>query len=84
MDDLVSFGEELFTYVRIYGSPIAPHVLPLYVPSKLLAREVSYQTVGNGLTKSLKEAKKSISPSFPICCGLVLEMIEPCKAERTP
>jgi len=35
-----------------------------------LAREVAYQTVGNGLTKYLKEAKKSVWPPFPIHCGV--------------
>jgi len=37
------FAEELFTYTRVYGSIIDPHVLPLYVPDKLLAREIAYQ-----------------------------------------
>lgn len=31
------FGEELFTYVKVFGSLASPHVLPLYVPHKLLA-----------------------------------------------
>jgi len=31
------FGEELFTYVRVFGSTASPHVLPLYIPDKLLA-----------------------------------------------
>ena len=31
------FGEEKFTYIRIFGSITDPHVLPLYVPDKLLA-----------------------------------------------
>ena len=54
------FGEELFTYVIFYGSISKPHVLPLYVLDKLLAREIAYETVGHGLTKALKEAKKSV------------------------
>jgi len=41
LDDLTTigkwFGEELFTYVRIYGSLDATHVLPRYVLDKLLA-----------------------------------------------
>lgn len=32
------FGEELFTYVRVFGSIAPPHVLPLYIPDKLLWR----------------------------------------------
>jgi len=42
------FGEELFTYVRVFGSVASPHILPLYVPDKLLAREVAYQTCREG------------------------------------
>ena len=47
-----------------------PRVLPLYLRDKLLVREVAYQTVGNGLTRFLKEAKKALWPSFPISCGV--------------
>ena len=55
------FGEELFTYVRVFGSFASPHILPLYVPDKLIAREISYQTCGEGgLTKELKDKKKAI------------------------
>ena len=53
--------------LRNFGTP---HVLPLYVPDKLLAREISYQTLVDGLTKTLKEAKKSLCLSFPIQCGV--------------
>ncbi len=27
------FGEELFTYIRVFGRIPSPHVLPLYVPT---------------------------------------------------
>ena len=55
------FGEELFTYVRVFGSLASPHVLHLYVPDKLMAREISYQTCGEGgLTKDMKEKKNAI------------------------
>ena len=36
------FGEEWFTYIRVFGSTVPPHVLPLYIPYKLLAREIAY------------------------------------------
>ena len=59
-----------FTYVRVFGSSAPPHVLPLYIPDKLLAREIAYQTCGEGgLTKELKDKKKAIWPQFPIACG---------------
>jgi len=41
----------------------------LYVSNKLLAREIAYQTVGKGLTKTLKGNKKSLWPPFTIQCG---------------
>jgi len=64
------FGEKLFTYVRVFGSTASPHVLPLYIPDKLLAREITYQTYGEGgLTKDLKDKKKAIWPQFHVACG---------------
>ena len=45
------FGEENFTYIRIFGSIFEPHVLPLYVPDKLLAQEISYQLTERGMSK---------------------------------
>ena len=44
----------------------------------MLAKEVAYQTVGNGLTKVLKDAKKSVGPCFPISYGTyVLDNFNP-------
>ena len=43
------FGEEKFTYVRVFGSHAKPHVLPLYAPDKLLAREIAYQLTSEGV-----------------------------------
>jgi len=64
------FGEEWFTYIRVFGSTVPPHVLPLYIPDKLLAREIAYQTYSEGsLTKDLKDKKKAIWPQFPVACG---------------
>lgn len=63
------FIEEWFTYIRVSGSIVDPHVIPLYVSNKLLSREISYQTMGKGLTKVLKDGKKSLWPTFPIKCS---------------
>ena len=64
------FGEEWFTYIRVFGSTVPSHVLPLYIPDKLLAREIAYQTCSEGgLTKDLKNKKKAIWPPFPVTCG---------------
>jgi len=62
----ISFGEETFTYIRVFGSIASPHVLPYYVPNKLMAREISYQIASDGwLRKGLKKEKKAIWPTFP-------------------
>ena len=42
------FGEELFTYNRVFGNISSPHVLPFYIPKKLMAREIAYQTCDVG------------------------------------
>ena len=52
------FGEEKFTLIRIFGSQAKPHILPLYIPDKLLAREISYQIISDGVTQTLKKNKK--------------------------
>jgi hypothetical protein len=64
------FGEEHFTYIRVFGSKARPHVLPLYIPDKLLAREISYQIMSEGVTQTLKEEKKRGWPSFPLRIGV--------------
>lgn len=65
-----SFEEEKFTYVRVFGSDDRPHVLPLYISDKLLAREIAYQLTSAGVTKTLKNSKKQIWPPFPLRCGI--------------
>ena len=51
------FGEEKFTYIRLFGSNTKPHVLPLYVADKLLARELANQITVDGTSKTLKNSK---------------------------
>ena len=63
------FAEESFTYVRVFGSYDSPHVLPYYVPNKLLTTKISYQLVVNGISKQLKDAKKVVWPNFPLQHG---------------
>lgn len=64
------FGEELFTYILVFGSLSNPHFLPLYVPYKLLAWEIRYKTVGNGISRVLKEFNKKVCHVFPLHCGM--------------
>lgn len=64
------FGEEKFTYIRLFGSLTKPHVLPLYVPDKLLARELAYQITIEGTSKTLRNSKKQVWPIFPLRCSV--------------
>jgi len=64
------FGEETFIYIRFFGSIASLHVLPYYLPDKLMEREIAYQITGEGgLSRVLKEQKKAIWPTFPLQCG---------------
>ena len=80
------FGEEWFTYIRVFGSTVPPHVLPLYIPDKLLAREIAYQTCSEGgLTKYLKD-KKTAAMQASILIDCVNENLHRANliAETTP
>ena len=46
-----------------------PHVLPLYILDKLLAREIAYQITETGMSRNLKESKKQMWPSFRLRSG---------------
>ena len=49
MDHLIVgkyFFVEWFTYIRVFGSTMDLHFLPLYVFDKPLAREIAHETVG--------------------------------------
>jgi hypothetical protein len=39
------YFEENHTYLRIYGAIIPPHLLLVYVPDKLVIREIFYHTI---------------------------------------
>jgi len=52
------FIEELFTYVRVYGSLAHPHVLPLFIPYKILRIEIAYQIVRFDISKILKDSNR--------------------------
>lgn len=42
----------------------------MYIPDKLLAREIAYQITSEGVTQTLKKNKKQVWPSFPLKCGI--------------
>jgi hypothetical protein len=50
--------EEKSTYLRIFGAIGAPHLLPAYVPDRLVLGEICYQTILQGFNASLVKDKK--------------------------
>jgi len=54
----------------VFGITIRPHVIPLYIPDKLLARELAYQITTVGTSKTLRTSKKHLWPIFPLRCGV--------------
>jgi len=40
------------------------------VPDKLLARELAYQITTEGTSKTIRNSKKQVWPSFPLRCGV--------------
>ena len=64
------FGEDKFTYIRVFDNLARPHVLPLYIPDKLVAIELAYQITSAGETKTLRTSKKQVWPPFPLRCGV--------------
>jgi hypothetical protein len=62
--------EESFSYIRVFGCYISPHALPIFLPNRLVCREVAHQTVSGGITKELKATHKRVWPTFPIQVGV--------------
>jgi hypothetical protein len=61
--------EEQFSYIRVFGCSVPPYALPLFLPDRLVCREVSRQTVLGGINKELKGVQKKVWPSFPLHIG---------------
>ena len=59
---------ESFTYIRVYGRNIA-HMLPKFVPDRLVLEEISFQTVTEGIYKKCATPKRKVWPRFPITLG---------------
>jgi hypothetical protein len=60
------YMNKYYTYVRRHGATWLPHFFPKYVPNKLLAKEVTYQTVNKGVVAYLSKKIKIYWPNFPI------------------
>jgi hypothetical protein len=54
------------TYIWIYGAIKPTHLLPRFIPDKIVLREVSYQTIIHGVRGMLYRLEKSIWTPLPI------------------
>lgn len=64
------FEEELFTYIKVWGNLAHPHVFALFIPNKLICREVAYHIVSCKITKVLREYSKKAWTIFPLKFGI--------------
>jgi hypothetical protein len=64
------FIEENFSYIRVFGCSVPPHVLLIFLPNRLVCREVAYRTITGGINKELKVALKKVWPTFPLQVGM--------------
>jgi hypothetical protein len=49
---------EMGTYIKAHGSTKPPHLLPKFVPNKLILQEVAYLTLLHGVGAVLSRDKK--------------------------
>jgi hypothetical protein len=56
------YMRKYYTYIKVYGNSRAPHILPRYVPDRLLIQEISYQTMETGITFSFQVVEKISGP----------------------
>jgi hypothetical protein len=61
--------EREFSYIRVFGCSVPPYALPLFLPDKLVCREIARKTVLGGISKELKGVQKKVWPPFPIHIG---------------
>jgi hypothetical protein len=50
--------DERDTYIRVFSATGAPHLLPIYVPDRLVVGEICYQTILQGYNATLVKDKK--------------------------
>jgi hypothetical protein len=50
--------DECDTYIRVFSAIRAPHLLPVYVPDRLIVGEICYQTILQGYNATLVKDKK--------------------------
>ena len=63
------FFYKYYSFIRVYRTTRVPHLLPYVVPDRLLKREITYQTMGSGVTPLLQTNSKRLCPVFPLHIG---------------
>jgi hypothetical protein len=59
------YVEAEFSYIRVFGASVPPYALPLFIPDRLVCREIARQTVIGGISKELKGFSKKVWPALP-------------------
>ena len=60
------YMEAEFSYIRVFSASIPPHALPLFIPNRMVCREIARKTMIGGIRKELKGFLKKVWPPFPI------------------
>jgi Icc-related predicted phosphoesterase len=63
------FFYKCYSYIKVYGTTGASHLLPYFVPGHFLMREISYQTMGSRVNALLQINNKTLWPIFLIHIG---------------
>jgi hypothetical protein len=58
-----------FSYIKVFDTSVPPYALLLFLPNKLLCREIARQTILDRIRKELKGVSKKVWPPFPIHIG---------------
>jgi hypothetical protein len=60
------YVEKELSYIKVFGTSIPLHALPLLIPDRLSCHEIARETVIGGISKELKGYSKKVWPPFPI------------------
>jgi len=60
------FFYKYLSFIGVYGTIGAPHLLPYFFLDQLLTREIAYQMIGSGVTTLLQASNKKPWPTFPL------------------
>ena len=64
--------DERETYIKVFDATGAPHLLPIYVPDRLVLGEIFYQTILQGYNATLVKEKKQAFLSYGFHIGFCM------------